>query len=50
MKKGKKSSTPTPIKIQMVTLILKSFPCKEKKMVDIISHAILSPLESKVAL
>lgn len=50
MKKGNNSSIPIPIKIQMLTLILKSFPCKEKKMVDIISQAILSPLESKVAL
>lgn len=39
-----------PIKIRIVTLILKSFPCKEKKMADIISHVMISPLESKVAL
>lgn len=49
MKKGNKSSIPTPIKIQMLTLILKSFLRKGKKMMDIISYAILSLLESKVA-
>lgn len=38
------------MKIRMATLILKSFQCKEKKMVETISHVILSPLENKVAL
>lgn len=34
----------------MATLILKSFPCREKKMVETISHRSFSLFEHKAAL
>ena len=41
---------PSPIKIQMATLILRRFQYREKKMVAAISQRSLSPLENKAAL
>lgn len=41
---------PSPIKIQMETLILRRFQYREKKMVAAISQRSLSPLENKDAL
>lgn len=41
---------PSPIKIQMATLILRRFQYREKKIVAAVSQRSLSPLENKAAL